>query len=345
MSARAELVKQYANAIVVARTSGLITMTASNRPAIMLAYAIMYAVNGWEIFPLGAKKAPRIKSPHPRGHRCKGECGQDGHGAHDATTDIDTIYRWWALDYPGANIGGRVPGGVFVLDLDPRKLGHAAAMGRLIADHGPLPHTLTTLSGRADGGRHLFYRRPRGKLSIAGLGPEFAIACEPGIDIKDRGGLIVLPPSVHHVSGKSYVGIEAPIASLPGSLIDAIVRPPAALINTIVPADERAAGNASRAFLAGGLGQSPTEFNDSTTWRDLLGPHGWTCLDDDSDADGARWVHPTATADHSATITDGRLYVYSTSTMFEPTASGGDRHGYSKFDAHQLLNPPARRTA
>ena len=90
---------------------------------------------------------------------------------HDATTDIATICRWWAVEYRGANIGGRVPRGLFVLDLDPRKRGHTAAMAKLTTDHGPLPHTLTTLSGRLDGGRHLFYPRPTGSCPSPGWDP------------------------------------------------------------------------------------------------------------------------------------------------------------------------------
>ncbi len=325
--------------IVAEHTAGLRPMTAASRNAIMAAYAIAYADHGWEVFPLGTRKAPRIKSPHPKGHHCKGECGQDGHGVHDATDDIATVCRWWAVEHPGANIGARVPDGVFVIDLDPRKSGHAAAMAKLINDHGPLPHTLTTLSGRLDGGRHLFYRRPPGKLSIAGLGPEFRPDAEPGIDSKDRGGLIVLPPSIHHVTGKSYTGIDATIAVLPASLITSIAVP-----DEPAPRRER---TASEGFFAGYIlrpGQSPSQFNDSTSWADVLKPHGWICESPDPDADGAVWLHPTHTSSCSATISDGRLYVYSTSTVFEPTAPG-DRHGYSRFDAYELLNSPMRRTA
>jgi Bifunctional DNA primase/polymerase, N-terminal len=315
-----------ANAIVACHTGGLLTITEASRPAIMLAYAIVYAVNGWEVFPLGARKAPRIKSPHPKGSRCKGECGRDGHGVHDATTDITTICRWWGVAYRGANIGGRVPTGLFVIDLDPRKPGHAAAMAKLTNDHGPLRQTLTTISGRGDGGRHLFYRRPPGRLSISRLGPEFVAAADPGIDIKDRGGLIVLPPSIHHVTGKSYTSVDAAIAVLPPSLIEKITVPPA-------PPRPAPPSTGTR-FISG---QSPTRFNDTTSWADVLEPADWTCKSADPDADGAVWLHPTHTSDCSATISGGRLYVYSPNTPFEATG-GGFRHGYSKFDAHQLLN-------
>ena len=61
-------------------------------------------------------------------------------------------------------------------------------------------------------------------------------------------------------------------------------------------------------------------------------PHGWACLDADPDADGARWLHPTATSKCSATISGGRLYCYSTLTVLDVTEAGNPR-GYSKFDA------------
>ena len=327
----AELIETAA-AVVACHTAAVITLTDTNRPAVMLGYAITYAHNGWEVFPLGAHKAPRIKSPHPKGHRCKGECGRDGHGMHDATTDIPTICRWWGVEYRGANIGARVPKGLFVIDLDPRKPGHAAATARLNSVHGPLPQTLTHHSGRGDGGAHLFYRRPKGKLSIAGLGPEFATAAEPGIDIKDRGGLIVLPPSIHHVTGKSYTAADTAIVSLPASLVEAITVPP-------TPTPLRRAGSEGTPRVEVYTGQSPTRFNDTHTWRDVLEKHGWTCVSAHPDADGAVWLHPHHTSSCSATISDGgkRLYVYSTNTPFEAT-DGNFRHGYSKFDAHQLLN-------
>jgi len=333
-----------ANTLVVCHAGGLITVTAATRPAVMLAYALIYAMNGWEVFPLGAKKAPRIKSPHPKGSRCKGECGRDGHGLHDATSDIATICRWWGVEYRCANIGARVQAGLFVLDLDPRKPGHAAAMTKLITDHGLLPHTLTTLSGRLDGGRHLFYRQPPGKLSIAELGPEFAVVAEPGIDIKGRGGLVVLPPSIHHATGKSYIAVDAAVADLPASLVKKLVVVPQMTRSPLKGGSAAsAASTAPGSFWAGAgrsvkFGDSVADwFTDNHTWHHVLEPRGWVCRDADGDADGARWLHPTHTSDVSATVSNGCLFVYSTSTEFEPTGAG-DTHGYTKFRAYAVLN-------
>ena len=98
----------------------------------------------------------------------------------DATSDLGTIGQWWGVLYPGANIGARVPRNVFALDVDPRSGGHES-LAALILDHGPLPETLTTISGRCDGGGHYFYRTPLGPLKAKRLGP--------GIDLKTSAGI------------------------------------------------------------------------------------------------------------------------------------------------------------
>jgi hypothetical protein len=83
---------------------------------------------------------------------------------------------------------------------------------------------------------------------------------------------------------------------------------------------------------------SPAEaFSKAASWEDVLGPHGWTCLDPDPDEDGARWLHPHATSSCSATVRHGCLFVWSTNTAFEVTTVG-DAHGYTKFKAYAVLN-------
>ena len=104
-----------------------------------------------------ARQGSGDPNPHPKGsperRSCKGECGQYGHGVHDATTDLGVIAYWWGVRYPGANIGARVPENMFVIDIDPRSSGHES-LAALLLDHGPLPETMTTISGRCDGGSH-----------------------------------------------------------------------------------------------------------------------------------------------------------------------------------------------
>src|SRR5712692_5894092 len=88
--------------------------------------ALIYAQNGWPIFPLYGKIP--LKNSH--GHR-------------DATTDLDQIEQWWS-QHPTANIGlatGEVSG-VLVVDMDPRHGGYESYK-RLQAEHEPFPQTRT----------------------------------------------------------------------------------------------------------------------------------------------------------------------------------------------------------
>ncbi len=288
-------------------------------------HAVEYAVRNWKVFPLRGK-VPAIGNPHPQGSRerreCKGDCGLPGHGVLDATTDMKTVIGWWGGRYAGANIGGRVPESMFVLDVDPRHGGDKTAKALQDA-YGVLPPTLTTVSGRGDGGIHLFFRRPAGVLSPKRIAADHGA----GIDIKTSTGYVVLPPSIHPDSGKPYTRVEHPVAAPPHWLV-ALLRPeqPRPCVKPL-----------RRPVLLGGGPSIAERYNASVGWPNVLEPHGWRCLDGDPDADGARWRHPSATSPHSATIRGGRLYVYSPNTPFDVTESS-DPHGYSRFHAFAVLN-------
>ena len=96
-------------------------------------HAIEYAAHGWPVFPL------RGKEPAIRG----------GRGLYDATTDLDQVREYWRR-YPDANIGLRPPGGIVVIDIDPRH-GGDRSLADLHTQYEPLPTTLTVISGRGDG--------------------------------------------------------------------------------------------------------------------------------------------------------------------------------------------------
>jgi len=136
---------------------------------------------------------------------------------------------------------------------------------------------------------------------------------------------VVLPPSIHPDTGKPYIRIEAPVAAPPDWLI-ALLRPE--------PAPPPRPRRSSSMFTGPSIAD---QFAAATSWTDILTPHSWTCLSADPDADGARWLHPTATSSCSATIRYGCLFVYSTNTPFNITESG-DRHGYTKFRAFAVLD-------
>ena len=78
------------------------------------------------------------------------------------------------------------------------------------------------------------------------------------------------------------------------------------------------------------------EFGETTTWAEILEPHGWRCLDADPDGDGAAWLHPTHTSACSATIRFGCLFVWSTNTPFE-ISEPSNPNGYTKFRAFAEL--------
>ena len=292
--------------------------------------AVELAVHGWRVFPLNGK-IPAIPNPHPRGslerQACKGGCGLPGHGVLDATTDIGQIEAWWLGAYRGANIGARVPDNAFVIDVDPRSGGGESARN-LDATYGPLPKTLTAISGRGDGGSHRYFRRPLGKLTDKHLGV--------GIDIKTSAGYCVVPPSIHPDSRKPYrwVDVGVPIAEPPEWLID-LVRPPTPLPDTgeqIV----RNVRNVRDGMPSWSRDLTVDWFSATTSWVDILVPHGWILVAGDGDADGSRWAHPAATSPWSATIRHSCLFCYSPNTPFEQTESGSP-HGVTKFRAFAVL--------
>jgi hypothetical protein len=225
---------------------------------------------------------------------------------------------WWAR-WPQANIGARVPRSLVVLDVDPRH-GGGARLAQLEGEHGALPPTRVSISGRGDGGRHCWFLHPGGVLSAARVGA--------GLDLKTHNGYVLLPPSRHPATGRPYRWAEPVVdpAPMPAWLARLLTPPPA------TPVSAR-----RRPLPPTRMGDSVAErFNAAVSWVEVLGPHGWSCPDPDPDSDGARWRHPDATNPKSATIRHGLLFIYSHATCFQPTEAGAP-HGYSKFRAYAVL--------
>ena len=285
--------------------------------------ALAYAAAGYAVFPLRGKlprgncPACEPRSPQYRPHQAP-ECGHEMcHGLYAASSDPERVGRWWTR-WPQANIGARVPASLLVVDIDPRHDG-LRRLAELEREHGPLPATRVSVSGRGDGGHHRWFLHPGGQLSAARLGA--------GVDLKTHSGYVVLPPSRHPATGQPYTWAEPALgpAPLPAGWRRLLSPTPAA-----VPASRRPA-------LRPGRGGSVAEaFNQATSWAQVLGPHGWSCPDPDPDADGARWRHPSATNPKSATLRHGLLFVYSQATRFQPTEAGAP-HGYSRFRAYAVL--------
>lgn len=267
-------------------------------------HALAYARAGWPVFPVTpGGKAPAIAKR------------DGGRGVLDATTDVDQVARWWAED-PRRNIGGRVPAGVLVLDVDARS-GGVDQLVDLEHEHGLLPVTLCSCSGSGGGSRHLFWRHPGGTVRQPG----------GGLELKTHSGYVVLPPSVHP-SGAPYRwrDARAPILSPPAWLVD-LLRPPAP------PTPLAAPGRPSGRY----EGDSVADwYSTTTTWTDLLHRHGWALVGGDGDSDGSTWRHPSATSPTSATVRHECLFVYSPNTPL-PVTEASAPQGVTRFRAFALL--------
>lgn len=169
--------------------------------------ALEYAARGFLVFPL----LPHSKKP------------ATAHGLKDATNDADIIRHWWNNN-PCYNIGLLTgpESGIYVVDVDSGvtlegvvKVGEQT-LADLIAQHGPLPDTLTQRTGR--GGRQFFFRYPQDGQDW----PNTTGVIGKDIDTRGRGGYAVVPPSVHPETGSAYqwlTDLDQPLAEVPTWLL------------------------------------------------------------------------------------------------------------------------------
>jgi len=140
--------------------------------------ALLYAQNGWPVFPLAGKVPYAYLLP-----------GVKSHGHKDATTDPGTLHTWWS-EHPKANIGlptGAVSG-VLVVDMDVPE-GHFN-LPKLQNTYAPFPQTRRART--ANGGLHYYFQYPQdGKRYPGAVGLSGLI----GIDVRAEGNYVVLPPS------------------------------------------------------------------------------------------------------------------------------------------------------
>lgn len=136
-------------------------------------------------------------------------------GIKAATVDLDEVRAMW-VKYPRALVGIVPPPPLVVIDIDPRAGGNMAALADLCG--ADVPVTRTSVSGRGDGGGHLWFTASRLDLVQRSLGP--------GLDTRIHGkGLVIVPPSLHPVTGRPYTWTSlAPAAPLPAPL-EALLAP------------------------------------------------------------------------------------------------------------------------
>jgi Bifunctional DNA primase/polymerase, N-terminal len=158
--------------------------------------ALEYARNGTPVFPCN----PLDKKP------------LTAHGFKDATTDENQIRAWWA-QWPNAMIGAPTgpASGIWVvdLDLDPiKKLDGKATFQQLLAQRGPIPDMLKTITPR--GGEHLIFSWDANvdiRNSTSKIGP--------GVDVRGNGGYVCLPPSKSATGGEYRWAPNCPSQAAP----------------------------------------------------------------------------------------------------------------------------------
>lgn len=173
--------------------------------------ALALASRGYPVFPC----VPDQKRPLTR------------HGLLDATTDIDTVRRWWQ-DHPTANIGIVTGTNSFdALDIDVRPSGNGFAAlrelrrARLLEGHTYVVQT-------PSGGFHLYF---------AGTTQTSSSLPDRHIDFKASGGYVLVPPSV--VDGRPYrhiVSFTIPAEPLDWQRVRELLGPPLSKQTAIVPA-------------------------------------------------------------------------------------------------------------
>jgi Bifunctional DNA primase/polymerase, N-terminal len=184
--------------------------------------ALEYAARGVPVLPLRGK-LPRIAAAHRLGDplhgQCKGGCGRQGHGVHDATTDLEQVCDWWDR-WPHANVGLRTGVTFDVIDVD----GPAGrrSLERLLAEHGggvPIggPRVRT-----GSGGWHLY-------VQPAGLPDRIGVL--DSVDYRAADRYVVAPPSRHPTTNHRYLwtpgrGLDTPLGQLPAALRERLIPRP-----------------------------------------------------------------------------------------------------------------------
>jgi hypothetical protein len=186
-----------------------------SRTHAMLRAALQLAGRGLHVFPC----KPRGKTP------------VTANGFKDATTSSEKIRQWWQQS-PDCNVAIRTGAisKIFVVDIDvdedKYKYDGEDELRRLEAEHGELPATIESITGR---GRHLFFRRP--DVPVRSSVRKIA----PGIDLRADDAYVISPPSVH-ATGRTYawsVDCAPAVAHAPDWLLSKITDEPA---NSKLPA-------------------------------------------------------------------------------------------------------------
>ena len=163
--------------------------------------AVFYAAMGYHVFPC----KPCSKEPATK------------HGFMDATTDGQMIRKWWK-DNPNYNVAIRTgtASGLLVIDVDgvdgQNTLAEWRRQGKQLG---------STAAVKTGNGIHTYLKHPGTHIGNR-------VKAMPGIDVREEGGYVLAPPSIHPDSGETYRWLCTPekagLADTPKWLLDKLTR-------------------------------------------------------------------------------------------------------------------------
>jgi len=168
----------------------------------------------------------------------------------------------WQEKYPGCNWGAALDADTMVIDCDSE----AATSALFDAGEalGGIPPTLTTMTGR---GFHFWFRTP--------VQMRNRVALMPGVDVRTRGGFVVVPPSIHR-NGTHYqfVDLSAPIADAPEWILHLVTGTVDGSTSAHFNLSTSNAHSAQNAFaVPEGIGRVPVE--ELTPFEQDVARRGW----------------------------------------------------------------------
>ena len=269
----------------------------------------------------------------------------------------EDAYKWFAQKQHGlAAVCGEISGGLIMIELEGRAADKLPQLRETSRERGPetadLFHKLTT--GWAEispsGGFHFYARTPEnthGNRKLARTREGIVLA-----ETRENGGYTVIAPTggEYHETGRAWTRLAGGPTTLPTftlTQLDTLLD----IFRTLDEAGDLPTLTSSRTHApAAPATPTPTapapsqrdagaltpgdEYEQKTSWEDILTPHGWTISS--RDATTTYWTRPGKTMGVSATTGRAqdrdRLYVFSSSTIFAPETP------YTKFGAYALLN-------
>lgn len=212
-------------------------------------------------------------------------------------SNVPEIVSRWFEQHPGCNLGAVLKrSGLVAIDIDSRN-GDPIKQAAWLAEHALTIDVscLVALSGRGDGGRHLYFQMPAGrtlKLPVVREAKALGIDVLGGADTH----FTVIPPSIHADTGRAYTWLDEYddpgfIGTLPESLLEGTEE---------APPDTSAAKYEGDVFATDGLANTVPETDeqvarvqdalahvsadcDRDTWRDVcaaIRSTGCTCAED-----------------------------------------------------------------